>query len=133
MCYSLVWDIEVHDVLHRLPGQTEVHHPVHEVEGDEHDGEDDPAVLVDVTGAHPEYSCRGPRGQRGRGHGEQGRACLLATHVRALSLLTWQRVHPVIDCTREHTTRVEPHTGLEHGTRDYYKKKFESRAFVKTF
>ena len=49
---SLVWVVEVHDVVHRLPCEAEVDHPVHQVEGDEHDGEDDPTVLVNVTGPH---------------------------------------------------------------------------------
>ena len=34
--------------------QVVVDDPVHEVEGDEGDGEEDPAVLVDVGGGHPQ-------------------------------------------------------------------------------
>ena len=44
--------IQVDNIVRDLPGDAEVDHPVHEVEGEEHDGEDDPAVLVNVTGPH---------------------------------------------------------------------------------
>ena len=50
--------LQVDDVIRNIPGQAEVDHPVHEVEGDEHDGEDDPAVLVDITGPHSKYPSR---------------------------------------------------------------------------
>ena len=46
--------LEIDNVVRDVTGQAQVDHPVHEVEGDEHDGEDDPTVLVDITGSHPE-------------------------------------------------------------------------------
>ena len=55
-----------------MEGQVLSHHvrdvqvddPVHEVEADEGDGEDDAAILVDVAGSHAEDSFR-RWGQRG--------------------------------------------------------------------
>ena len=44
--------LEIDNVVRDVPGQAQVDHPVHEVEGEEHDGEDDPAVLVNITGPH---------------------------------------------------------------------------------
>ena len=54
--------LEIDNVVRDVPRQTQVDHPVHEVEGDEHDGEDYPTVLVDITGSHPED----PGGRVGR-------------------------------------------------------------------
>ena len=104
--------VEVHNVVHRLASQAEVHHPVHQVEGDEHDGEDDAAVLVDITRPHPAQPRRGLRRQRGRGQRQQRRA-RVGAHVSALCLVTWQSVRAVVHCTRQHAARVEPHTRLQ--------------------
>ena len=109
---SLVGVVEVHDVVHGLPCEAEVDHPVHQVEGDEHDGEDDAAVLVDITRPHPAQPRRGLRRQRGRGQRQQRRA-RVGAHVSALSLVTWQRVRAVVHCARQHAARVEPHTRLQ--------------------
>jgi len=50
--------IERDDVVRDLPGDGEINHPVHHVETDKHDGEEDSAVLVNITASHPEYSVR---------------------------------------------------------------------------
>ena len=63
--------LEVDDVVRDVARQAQVDHPVHEVEGDEHDGEDDPAVLVDITGPHAEYP-GGRVGWQGGGLGHRG-------------------------------------------------------------
>ena len=104
--------LQVDDVIRNIPGQAEVDHPVHEVEGDEHDGEDDAAVLVDITRPHPAQPRRGLRRQRGRGERQQRRA-RVGAHVSALCLVTWQRVRAVVHCARQHAARVEPHTRLQ--------------------
>ena len=44
--------------MRNVPGDAEVNHPVHHVEADEHDGEDDSAVLVNVTPPHTEDPVR---------------------------------------------------------------------------
>jgi hypothetical protein len=48
--------VEIHKVSGDLPRYAEVDHPVHHVEADEQDREDHPAVLVNVTASHAEYS-----------------------------------------------------------------------------
>ena len=47
--------VEINKVSGDLPGYAEVDHPVHHVEADEQDREDDPAVLVNVAASHAEY------------------------------------------------------------------------------
>ena len=47
--------LQIDNIVWYLPGDADVDHPVHEVEGEEHDGEDDPAVLVNITGPHAQY------------------------------------------------------------------------------
>ena len=104
--------LQVDDLVRDVAGEAEVDHPVHQVEGDEHDGEDDAAVLVDITRPHPAQPRRGLRRQRGRGQRQQRRA-RVGAHVSALCLVTWQRVRAVVHCTRQHAARVEPHTRLQ--------------------
>ena len=87
---SLVRVVEVHNVVHRLAGEAEVHHPVHQVEGDEHDGEDDPAVLVNVTGSHSKQPSRRLGRQCRRGQGEQRGTCIvLSAHVSCTCQLSF--------------------------------------------
>ena len=104
--------LQVDDLVRDVAGEAEVDHPVHQVEGDEHDGEDDAAVLVDITRPHPAQPRRRLRRQRGRGQRQQRRARVRA-HVTALRLVTWQRVRAVVHCARQHAARVEPHTRLQ--------------------
>ena len=42
--------LEVDNIVRDVTSQAQVDHPVHEVEGEEGDGEHDPAVLVNITG-----------------------------------------------------------------------------------
>ena len=52
--YMLSLDLlQVDEVLHDLVGDGKEDHPVHEVEGEEGDGEHDATVLVNVAGLHP--------------------------------------------------------------------------------
>ena len=44
--------IQVDEVLYHVVGDGEIDHPVHEVEGEEGDGEHDAAVLVNITGLY---------------------------------------------------------------------------------
>ena len=41
--------LQVDEVVDNIVWDCEIYHPVHEVEGEEGDGEHDPAVLVDIT------------------------------------------------------------------------------------
>ena len=83
------------------------------MEGDEHDGEDDPTVLVDITGSHPED----PGGRVGReggclGYGRQERSPGVVRADVSVLLLPGQTVRPVINCAGQHTAGVEPDAGL---------------------
>ena len=102
--------LEVHDIVRDVSSQAEVDHPVHEVEGDEHDGEDDSAVLVDITGPHPEYPGGRVGGQDG-GRGGEERGPGVGADV-PVGLVPGQRVHTVVEGAGQHTAGVEPHTGL---------------------
>ena len=44
--------LQVDKIFDYRGGDGEIDHPVHEVEGEEGDGEHDPAVLVNITGPH---------------------------------------------------------------------------------
>ena len=48
--YHLVNLFQVDKIIDNVGGDGEIDHPVHEVEGEEGDGEHDPAVLVNITG-----------------------------------------------------------------------------------
>ena len=49
--------LKIDHIIRDLSRDADVDHPIHEVEGEEHDGEDDSAVLVDITGSHAKYPC----------------------------------------------------------------------------
>ena len=55
---SLLWHLEVDQVVHHLVGDGEVNHPIHQVEAEEGDGEDDPAILVNIRGLHSKEPLR---------------------------------------------------------------------------
>ena len=44
----LIWHLEIDQVIRHLVGDGQVDHPVHQVEAEESDGEDDSAVLVNI-------------------------------------------------------------------------------------
>ena len=56
--------LQVDEVLDDLVGDGEEDHPVHEVEGEEGDGEHNAAVLVNVAGLHPRQQNRMSLSQR---------------------------------------------------------------------
>ena len=60
--------MKIDQIVHDDIGDGEEDRPVHQVETGEEDGEDDSAVLVDVTGLYPEYLV-----PRVRWHGDGGR------------------------------------------------------------
>ena len=76
---------QIDQILGDVPGNAQIDHPVHEVEAEEHDGEDDAAVLVNVASAHAKHAVGRLSGRQRRrhhnGHGGEGRAaaaeCLL--------------------------------------------------------
>ena len=49
--------LKIDSVVRDFSRNTEIDHPVHEMEGDEHDWEDNSAVLVNITGSHTKQSC----------------------------------------------------------------------------
>ena len=51
--------LKIDNIIGDLSRDADVDHPIHEVEGEEHDGEDDSAVLVDITASQAEYPCWG--------------------------------------------------------------------------
>ena len=108
--------LEIDNILGDLPGDAEVDHPVHEVEGEEHDGEDDSAVLVDITGSHAEYPCgwlsRGRRKSRYDGLRRKEGSIASSTPVVSL-VISWQCVVTVIHSAGQHAARVEPHARLK--------------------
>ena len=53
---SLLRHLEVDQVVHHLVRDGQVNHPVHQMEAEESDGEDDPAVLVNIRGLHAKQS-----------------------------------------------------------------------------
>jgi len=56
--------LEVDEIVDDIDRDGEIDHPVHEVEAEEGDGENDPTVLVDVGGLHAEKSLRRTRCRR---------------------------------------------------------------------
>ena len=47
--------IKIDDFLGNFAGNRHIYHPIHQVEAEEHDGEDDSAVLVNVAGPDAQY------------------------------------------------------------------------------
>ena len=76
---------------------------------DEHDGEKDPAVLVNITASHPEYSVRRFRRREG-GEGELYRLGVTVPHV---VMISGQSVVSSSDGAGHHTAGVELELGLK--------------------
>ena len=76
---------------------------------DEHDGEEYPAVLVDITPSHPEYSVRG----FGRGEAGQGELNRLRVAVPDVVMISGQSVVSSSDGAGHHTAGVELELGLK--------------------
>ena len=55
---SLLRHLEVDQVVHHLVRDGQVNHPIHQVEAEESDGEDDPAILVNVRSLHSKEPLR---------------------------------------------------------------------------
>jgi hypothetical protein len=113
---------QVDQVLGDIARDAQIDHPVHQVETQEHDGEDDPAVLVDVAGAHAQHAVGGLGGRERRrdhnGNGGEGRAAATSPPERLLLLggVAWERVVAAVERAGHHAARVEPHASLK--TRD---------------
>ena len=91
--------------MRNVPGDAEVNHPVHHVEADEHDGEDNSAVLVNITAPHAEYSV----GRFGWRQGGQGQLDWLGVPVPDVVVagVPGQRVVTPSDRAGHHAARVE--------------------------
>ena len=108
----IVFDLlEIDNIIGYLPGNAEVDHPVHEVEGEEHDGEDDPAVLVDITGAHAEYPCWWLSWCWRKGREEGGVASAPLVPIRLV--IPREGVLTIVHGAGQQAAGVEPHTGLQ--------------------
>jgi hypothetical protein len=111
---------QVDQVLGDIARDAQIDHPVHQVETQEHDGEDDPAVLVDVAGTHAQYAVGGlGGGERRRDHNGdrgEGRAASASPPERLLLLggVAWERVVAAVERAGHHTARVEPHASLKN-------------------
>ena len=76
---------------------------------DEHDGEEDPAVLVNITASHPEYSVRG----FGWREGGQGKLNRLRMAVPDVVMISGESVVSSSDGAGHHTAGVELELGLK--------------------
>ena len=76
---------------------------------DEHDGEEYPAVLVDITPSHPKYPVRG----FGRGEAGQGELNRLRMAVPDVVMISGQSVVSSSDGAGHHTAGVELELGLK--------------------
>ena len=76
---------------------------------DEHDGKEDPTVLVDITASHPEYSVRGFWRREG-GERELNR---LRMAVPDVVMISGQSVVSSSDGAGHHTAGVELQLGLK--------------------
>ena len=79
------------------------------METDEHDGEEDPAVLVNITASHSEYSVRGFRWREG-GERELNR---LRMAVPDVVMISGESVVSSSDGAGHHTAGVELELGLK--------------------
>ena len=80
------------------------------MEADEHDGEDDSAVLVNITAPHPEYSVRRLRGRKGG----QRKLDLLRMAVPDMVMVPGQSVVTTArDGAGHHAARVKLQLGLQ--------------------
>ena len=116
--------MKINHIIRDLSRDADVDHPIHEVEGEEHDGEDDSAVLVNITGSHAEYPCwwLGQSRIKRRVVGllrEEG-GVTPSPPVTFSLVISWQGVLTVIHCAGQHAARVEPHTSLEKYKRQLF-------------
>ena len=87
------------------------------MEAEEHDREDHPAVFVNITPSHPEYSMR----RFGRGQGRKWKLYGLLvsrqksiTHTVPAMHVSWKGVvTSAVDSARHHTTRMKLYMGLK--------------------
>ena len=82
------------------------------MEGDEHDRKDDPAVFVNVTGAHAEHPVW--RLERGEGGRQLDLQLVVAAVLAAVVFLSVPRqsVMAAVEGAGHHAAGVEPDTGL---------------------
>ena len=102
--------LQRHNVLRNITRDAHVNHPIHHVEADKHDGEDDSAVLVNITAPHPKYSVR----RLGWRKCWKRQLHLLGMTVPDMMMVSGQSVVTTAgDGAGHHAARVELQLGLE--------------------